>query len=180
MRIPLTGVNSSLTHVISVESQAIVQSQNIPPPPKAWPQQSPRQPTALQVGVERPIIFLSDALGMKLNRGSDGVVRVMSVTPDTPGSPIVRTGYIQVGDVIREAAGVDIRRPITNIMWGDTVALIKMAPRPITVIVARELSSIPLSVKDERERIQSTSVSPSARSETRSIANNRPYTMAEV
>lgn len=117
---------------------------------------------------------------MKLNRGSDGVVRVMSVTPDTPGSPIVRTGYVQVGDVIREAAGVDIRRPITNIMWGDTVALIKMAPRPITVIVARELSSIPLSVKDERERIQSTSVSPSARNEARSIANNRPYTVAEI
>lgn len=123
-------------------------------------------------------MFLTDALGIKLNRGSDGVVRVMSVTPDTPGSSIVRTGYVQVGDVIREAAGVDIRRPITNIMWGDTVALIKMAPRPITLIVARELSAIPLSVKDERERIQSKSVSPAARSPGR--AANRPYTMAEI
>ena len=149
--------------LFSVDLKAINQSPNIPPPPRTWPQQSPRQPTALQVGVERPIIFLSEALGIKLNRGSDGVVRVMSVTPDTPGSPIIRTGYIQVGDVIREAAGVDIRRPITNIMWGDTVALIKMAPRPITVIVARELSSIPLTVKDERKRIQSSSVSPSSK-----------------
>jgi C-terminal processing protease CtpA/Prc len=140
----------------------------MPPLPKNWPQQSPRTPTGLQVGPERAIIFLSDALGIKLNRGTDGVVRVMSVTPDTPGSPIVRTGYIEVGDVIREVAGVDIRRPITNIMWGDTVALVKMAPRPITVIVAREISPIPKTFHEERERIESHSVkSPAKRSAER-------------
>lgn len=137
----------------------------MPPPPKNWPQQSPRTPTALQVGRERAILFLSDALGIKLNRGPDGVVRVMSVTPDTAGSPIVRTGYIEVGDVVREAAGVDIRRPITNIMWGDTVALIKMAPRPITLIVARETSAVPLTVREERQRIvRESRVSPAIRS----------------
>jgi C-terminal processing protease CtpA/Prc len=132
-------------------------------------------PPTLKVGEERPIIFLSDALGITLNRGSDGVVRVMSVVPDNPGSSIVRTGYIQVGDVIREAAGVDIRRPITNIMWGDTVALIKMAPRPITLIVARELSAIPVSVHDERRLRNPLDRSPIATS-----TYKRPYTIAEI
>jgi C-terminal processing protease CtpA/Prc len=133
-------------------------------------------PATLKVGEERPIIFLSDALGITLNRGSDGVVRVMSVVPDNPGSSIVRTGYIEVGDVIREAAGVDIRRPITNIMWGDTVALIKMAPRPITLIVARELSAITVSVHEERDRFRS----PVERSPVSSPTYKRPYTIAEI
>ena len=122
--------------------------------PKAWPQQTPRSPTALLVGPERPVTFLSEALGIKLNRGTDGIVRVMSVTPDTAASPIARQGKIEVGDIVREAAGVDVRRPITNIMWGDTVALIKMAPRPITLVVAKELSEVPGFVMEERERIR--------------------------
>jgi hypothetical protein len=92
----------------------------------------------------------------------------MSVIPDTPGSPIVRTGYIEVGDVVREAAGVDLRRPITNIMWGDTVALVKMAPRPITMIVAKELSPLPQAVADEREKVQEgMSLSPGRKSAAR-------------
>ncbi len=97
--------------------------------------------------------FLSEALGVKLNRGSDGMVRVLSVAPDTPGSPILRQGSpLQEGDVIREAAGVDLRRPITNVMWGDTVALIKIAPRPIAIVVAQEISPMPPSVVEERKR----------------------------
>lgn len=87
---------------------------------------------------------MSEALGIKLNRGPDGFVRVIDVSPDVPGSPIARQGVIEVGDIIREAAGVDIRRPITNIMWGDTVALIKMAPRPIALIAAKELTAKPV------------------------------------
>jgi len=108
------------------------------------------------------VTFLSESLGIKLNRGADGIVRVFSVSPETAGSPIARHGRIEVGDVIREAAGVDIRRPITNIMWGDTVALIKMAPRPITLVVARELSEVPPSVIEERLKHmpQSSSMSP--------------------
>jgi len=128
---------------------------NIPPPPKHWPQQSPRTPSALKVGPERNIVFLSDSLGVKLNRGPDGIVRVLSVVPNTPGSPIIRNGYLEVGDVVREAAGVDVRRPITNVMWGDTVALVKMSPRPITLVVAKEISEIPVSVIEEREKVYS-------------------------
>ena len=133
----------------------------MPSMPKAWPAQSPRAPQVLQCGPEREVLFLSEALGIKLNRGPDGVVRVIDVSPDVPGSPIARKGDIAVGDVIREAAGVDIRRPITNIMWGDTVALIKMAPRPILLIVAKEFNSI----VNQRKNAAANSLSPTTSSQ---------------
>jgi len=140
----------------------------MPPMPKEWPQQSMSSPTALKIGPERNVTFLSEALGIKLNRGNDGIVRVLSVSPETPGSQIARSGTIVSGDIVREAAGVDIRRPITNIMWGDTVALIKIAPRPITMVVAKELSEVPLSVLEERERaLQEETMSPAAMSARR-------------
>lgn len=127
--------------------QALHSTPNLPPMPKEWPQQSPT--SIFKCGPERTVLFLSESLGVKLNRGADGVVRVLWVAKEDPGSPIARQGDIRVGHVVREAAGVDLRRPITNIMWGDTVALIKMAPRPIALIVAPELSEVPLSVLDE-------------------------------
>ena len=108
--------------------------------PKSWPQQSPTSPSSVSTGPERTVVFLSDAMGIKLNRGTDGLVRVVSVADLTPGSPILRKGKIEAGDLVREAGGVDLRRPITATMWGDTVALIKMAPRPISIIVAKELT----------------------------------------
>ena len=81
---------------------------------------------------------------------------------------LLEVGRFEAGDIVREAAGVDIRRPITNIMWGDTIALVKIAPRPITMIVAKELSEIPQSVLEERERsAQEESMSPAARSTRR-------------
>lgn len=123
----------------------------MPRQPKSWPQQSPTSPISVQVAEERSVLFLSEGLGIKLNRGPDGMVRVVSVSPETPY--IIRNGHIETGDVIREAAGVDIRRPITNVMWGDTVALIKMAARPITIIVAKELSEPPAAVREEMERV---------------------------
>jgi len=135
--------------------QALQNTANVPPMPKNWPQQSPTSKQGFRVGVEREVIFLSESLGIKLNRGPDGVVRIFSVAPNTPTSQVLRNGKIEAGDVVREAAGVDIRRPITNVMWGDTVALIKMAPRPITLVVARELSEPPPSVLEEREKCNS-------------------------
>lgn len=107
--------------------------------PKDWPLQSPTSPSSISCGPERTVLFLSDAMGIKLNRGTDGLVRVLSVANLPPGSAILRKGEINAGDLVREAAGVDLRRPITATMWGDTVALIKMAPRPVQVIVAKEL-----------------------------------------
>lgn len=106
-------------------------------------------------------MFLSESLGIKLNRGADGIVRVFSVTPNTARSAIVRKGLIEIGDVVREAAGVDIRRPITNIMWSDTIALVKIAPRPITFVVAAELSETPASVqKEQAKMLKAFSLSP--------------------
>ena len=105
--------------------EAIQKAPSIPSMPKQWQhaqKQLPTSPCALKCGPERSIIFYSEALGIKLNRGPDGMVRVLSVAPNTPASPVAKSGGdILVGDIVREAAGVDIRRPITNVMWGDTV-----------------------------------------------------------
>ena len=111
--------------------------------PKDWPLQSPTSPSSVSTGPERTVVFFSDAMGIKLNRGSDGLVRVLSVAKLPPGSPILRKGELDAGDLVREAAGVDLRRPITAVMWGDTVALIKMAPRPLQMIVAKEFTDSP-------------------------------------
>ena len=105
---------------------------------------------------------MSEALGIKLNRGKDGIVRVIDVSTEKSGSPIAREGSILVGDLIREAAGVDLRRPITNVMWGDTVALIKMAPRPIVLIVAQELNP---SIADQRRAAAASALSPTSAAE---------------
>lgn len=110
--------------------------------PKDWPLQSPTSPSSIVTGPERTVTFLSDAMGIKLNRGTDGLVRVLSVVEVPPGSAILRKGEIHAGDLVREAGGIDLRRPITSTMWSDTVALIKMAPRPILFVVARELTSV--------------------------------------
>ncbi|KAL3904438.1 MAG: hypothetical protein SGILL_010068, partial [Bacillariaceae sp.] len=142
--------------------EALNRTPNMPSMPKQWPQQSPRDKKIIKFGPERDVVFLSEALGIKLNRGPDGIVRVIEVSPDVPGSPIAREGDIHVGDVIREAAGVDIRRPITNIMWGDTVALIKMAPRPITLVVAKEATG---SIMDQRMQAAQNALSPTSASE---------------
>lgn len=141
-------------------AQAISRTPNMPSMPKEWPQQSPRESELVKYyGAEREVVFMSEALGIKLHRGPDGIVRVIEVSPDIEDSPIQRDGFIEVGDVIREAAGVDIRRPITNIMWGDTVALIKMAPRPIVLVVAKESTQ---TIMDERKRAAYKALSPTS------------------
>mmetsp|Transcript_5012 Transcript_5012/g.11063 ORF Transcript_5012/g.11063 Transcript_5012/m.11063 type:complete len:681 (+) Transcript_5012:117-2159(+) len=121
--------------------KALRAAPNLPPMPKAWPQQSPTSPSSIATGPERTVTFLSDNMGITLNRGTDGIVRVVGVVNLQPGSVILRKGKICAGDLVREAGGVDLRRPITATMWGDTVALIKMAPRPLHFIVAKEITS---------------------------------------
>lgn len=121
--------------------EALRNAHDIPPMPKKWPQQSPTSPSSVATGPERKVTFLSDAMGIKLNRGNDGLIRLISVANLPPGSPILRKGSIETGDLVREAGGVDLRRPITAVMWSDTVALIKMAPRPLIVIVAKEITA---------------------------------------
>jgi hypothetical protein len=89
------------------------------------------------VGVEEnDVIFRSQAMGIRLKRGEDGFVRVVSVTQATMGSSIERVGAIEPGDTIKEAAGIDLRSPITNSKWGEAVTQIRHAPRPMTFVVA--------------------------------------------
>jgi len=135
--------------------QAMTSTPNLKRMPKSWPTQyNPTLEDNFLVGPERTlVIHEGGGMGMKLHRGTDGFVRVLSNTVPGGGSTnqrlAPRDGYVEVGDVIREVAGVDLRRPITNPMWGDTVTLIKMTKRPITFVVAPEVSTPPLSVKEE-------------------------------
>ena len=144
---------------------------SLTPMPRDWPTQAIGSPTTLQVGPEREVIYFSESMGVKLNRGPDGVVRVISAAAPSAQSTIAREGDMNVGDVIREAAGVDMRRPITNIMWGDTVALIKLAPRPIKLIVAPEESALPHSVREEMAKEEATGGPPLGVSLTPTHAN---------
>lgn len=87
-------------------------------------------------GEENDVIFQSQAMGIRLKRGEDGYVRVVSVTQASLGSSIERVGVIEPGDIIKDAAGIDLRSPITNSQWGEAVTQIRHAPRPMKFIVA--------------------------------------------
>lgn len=130
----------SILSITFTSFQAIKSTPNLPPAPKSWPKQTPTTPTSIKVGPEHEVLFLSDQMGIKLNRGTDGIVRVISVNDIQPGSSILRKGKIEAGDLVREVCGVDLRRPITATMWSDTVALIKMTPRPVSFVVAQEIT----------------------------------------
>ncbi|KAL3762628.1 hypothetical protein ACHAW5_001221 [Stephanodiscus triporus] len=122
-----------------------------------------RSPT-IRVGPERVVVFHSDSLGIKISRHTDGYVRVLSVSPSpssssmsyppTDGSsseqrrrhpppPIARwrEGEVRPGDVVREVGGVSLRAPIDTPAWKLTVGLIRMAPRPLRLVVANELTA---------------------------------------
>lgn len=124
---------------------------------KAIADQLPSLSMTLRVGTERLVVILSDTMGVTLNRGPDGIVRVLSVAPDVPSARHTRRGQIDIGDIIREVAGVDLRRPLTNVMWSDTIAHMKMTPRPLHILVAKELSSKPSAVEEELLRLSPTS-----------------------
>ena len=120
--------------------EAIQTTGHVPSLPSNWPVQAFGE-TSLKLGLERIVVFGEGPMGVKLNRGPDGVVRVLSTSQSYERQ--ILEGEIYAGDVVREMANVDLRRPLTNIMWGDTVALIRMSPRPITLVVAKELSEPP-------------------------------------
>mmetsp|Transcript_8491 Transcript_8491/g.17450 ORF Transcript_8491/g.17450 Transcript_8491/m.17450 type:complete len:816 (+) Transcript_8491:28-2475(+) len=107
--------------------------------PRNWPSQSKRL-APLRIGPEHAVKFGAGPLGIKLNRGGDGYIRVLSHKKNDYG-PGDRP--VAVGDLVREAAGVDLSRPITNKMWGETVEIIKRSRRPMFFVVAEELSPRP-------------------------------------
>ena len=144
--------------------QAVESAPVVPSMPKTWPKQNIVQTsTGLKVGPERLVTFYSESLGIRLNRGaSDGIVRVVAVkdVDADPGSPVAREGHVELGDIVREAAGVDLRRPVTGVMWSDTVALIKISPRPLELILAKELSAPPPTFLDELAKVSMQSSAP--------------------
>lgn len=129
------------------------------------------------MGPERKITFVSEAMGVKLNRGSDGMVRVVSVQ-ETSRS-IIRDGDVYAGDIIREAASVDLRRPLTKVMWSDTVAFLKLSDRPLTLLVAKELSDVPSAVVEELNRVTKED-SPNSSSLPKQRRQRRQPTRKEV
>ena len=98
----------------------------------------------LRLGIERTVVFHSPHLGVRLARGTDGHVRVQSLTP-TANAPSGGTadptlqGTIRTGDVVLEMAGTDLRRPIDAAAWGRAVAKVKRGTaRPVAFVVAEE------------------------------------------
>ena len=89
----------------------------------------------LNLGPERAVYFRENSLGIKISRHGDGFVRILSVTIKNDTN---RIGDIFEGDLVREVSEVCLRKPIDSAEWNMTVGLIKMAPRPLKMILARE------------------------------------------
>jgi hypothetical protein len=66
---------------------------------------------------------------------STGYVRITSINAD--GGMV--TGDVQLNDVVIEAAGVNMRRPISEGMWKLTLGLMEVAPLPLEIVVAQQV-----------------------------------------
>lgn len=121
------------------------------------------KPLALSLSPERKIYIHtsdpSDHPGLHFEHSSaDGRVRVVVVVDDLANVPSngdshgrlsppltvesryggIIEGDVRHDDIVREVAGIDTRRPISEHMWKLTLGLMRVAPRPIEVIVATE------------------------------------------
>ena len=100
---------------------------------------SPQRPRKnITLGTERLVQFHSadpEDLGIEIEHSDDGYVRIASTSDDG-----MFEGTVYEGDIVCEIAGVNMRRPITEHMWKLTTGLMKVAPRPIEVIVAADES----------------------------------------
>lgn len=95
----------------------------------------------LHVGNERHVLFYTSSLGIRLNRGTDGYVRILSVSQLDNDED--RVGDIFDGDVVLEVNGVDLRHtPIDSSDWKMIIGLMKMSPRPMKIVVAEELFNV--------------------------------------
>lgn len=125
------------------------------------------QQIILHLGPERDVLFYTQALGITISRHTDGYVRVLSVTPTTAISKqqnidivttsssttvssstkvekdimtaVHRVGEIHPGDVVCNIGGVDLHTPIDTAIWKLTIGLVKMAIRPLKIVVASEI-----------------------------------------
>ena len=118
------------------ENKAQANVKALEPPPSVASETKPVFVKTNSSASQNDVYFRSSAMGIRLKRGEDGFVRVVSVTEATTGSSIVRDGDIEPEDRVLEAAGVDLREPITNSQWGETVTKIRSAPRPMKFVVS--------------------------------------------
>ncbi|KAL7453443.1 hypothetical protein ACHAWC_005128 [Mediolabrus comicus] len=93
-------------------------------------------------GTERTIIFHTDSLGVKLHRcPEEGIVQILNI--DENVSDKARggddDGRLEVGDVIVEVGGVDLRHKfIGPLEWADMVYFVQNVGRPLDMIVAED------------------------------------------
>lgn len=111
----------------------------------------------IRLGTERLVQFYSsdpEDLGIEIEHSVDGYVRIASTAGDG-----MYEGTVHVGDIVCEIAGVNMRRPITEHMWKLTTGLMKVAPRPIEVIVAAEEHALSKE-SDEEEKLRAIGTLP--------------------
>jgi hypothetical protein len=113
--------------------------------------------TTLVLGPTRTVYFHETCLGVKLryNDNNDRRVYIVGVTPyrSFPNSPVTSTGdVILVGDIILEVRGGgggggldnggskmvvwDLHEPIDDSTWSNMIEFIRLADRPLSMIVA--------------------------------------------
>ena len=103
---------------------------------------------SIKLGTERTIHFHTvdtADLGLTLTHQpttlamgvSTGYVRITSIKSD--GGMV--TGNVRLNDVLVEAAGVNMRRPISEGMWKLTKGLMEVAPLPLEIVVAQEMTA---------------------------------------
>ena len=147
-----------------------------PPPPTTMTARTsarPPPPLSLSLGPERKVYLHSsdpnDHPGLRfVHSPADGRVRVSLDDPpsssdadsdDHSGGGMGRRydgiveGEVRDGDVVREMAGIDARRPISEHMWKLTLGLMRVAPRPIEVVVATERDDDDDEVEEEESRM---------------------------
>ena len=108
-----------------------------------WSTSSSSPPQTIR-GPPRTITFHTDSLGLKLSRHTDGHVRILSISPfrSADGIP-VREGIIHENDLLLSVGDVDLSHPIHDgHVWKLIVGYIKMAPRPLTMVVCTEFVEV--------------------------------------
>ena len=141
--------NATTKDTSSAEMEACQTSQSEQADPWSTSPSITRTPTNtptknnIILGPERLITFHTESLGIKLSRHTDGYIRILSISPyRSTNNEKIRDGLIQEGDLLRQVCDVDLRHPIDAGVWKLVVGLIKMTPRPLTMMVCTEYEEV--------------------------------------
>ena len=98
---------------------------------------------------ERLVLFHSpclDELGVDLEHGQDGYVRIVKRQNEDGsfgGTLGLVEGQYESGNIVCEVASVNLRHSISEHMFRLCIALMKVTPRPIEIVVKDEAQDIP-------------------------------------